>query len=175
MRTGPAKKCMRPPAHGSWCACSAAGILKRKTRSSTAWILPTLGIPEGRTHGRGNHVRAGRNAPRFLLYALKDPDGPALARLQLVKGWLDRAGELHERVYDLAGGEMGAAELKAQWRDPDFDPGERSFYYARVIEVSRPRWTSYDEQFFGTPAAADAPATVQDRAYSSPIWYTPHD
>jgi len=145
------------------------------------------GVPMGAELGPGPRGKA----PRFLLYALKDPDGPNLARLQVVKGWLDKSGESHERVYDVAqarepdaattkvpqdySNAFGAAELKAEWQDPDFDTRESAFYYARVIEIPRLRWTMHDQTYFKVPAAEEAPVTLQDRAYSSPVWYRPHD
>ncbi len=140
-------------------------------------------------------------APAFLVTALKDPEGAHLDRIQIVKGWLDRdSTSLHERVYDVAwsgdrraGADgklppvgstvdleratwtntIGAAELATVWRDPDFDPRARSFYYARVIEIPTPRWIVYDEVRFGTRAPDDAVRVQQERAYTSPIWYAP--
>ena len=131
-----------------------------------------------------------RDGPEFLLRALRDPDGPNLERLQVIKGWLDAKGRQRERVFDVAlapgagkssvntktalmGNTLGAAELSAQWRDPTFKPNQPAFYYARVIEIPRARWTLVDAVHYGTPPAADAPKTIQDRAYSSPIWYSP--
>lgn len=111
--------------------------------------------------------------PEFLAYALRDPDGVNLERLQIIKGWVDGNGVEHERIYDVATTDTGTAELSAQWRDPDFDPADGAFYYARVIEVPRPRWTAIDQAYYGAEVHADAPVTIQDRAYSSPIWYTP--
>ena len=142
---------------------------------------------------------AGR-APRFLLAAARDPLGAHLDRLQIVKGWLDSKGETHERVYDVAwsGGRrpgpdgklppvgntvdeataswrnsIGAAELATVWTDPDFDPAERAFWYVRVIEIPTPRWSTYDQAFFGETLPASIPRSTQERAYSSPIWYRP--
>lgn len=139
-------------------------------------------------------------ALRFMVVAAKDPDNANLDRVQIVKGWLDKKGELHEKVYDVAlsdGRELdengktppvgstvdiedasyvnsiGDAHLAAVWTDPDFNRKERAFYYARVIEIPKPRWTAYDAKYFGTKMADDVPMTVQDRAYTSPIWYTP--
>ena len=140
-------------------------------------------------------------APRFLVRALRDPDGANLDRVQVIKGWLDDKGETHERIYDIAvsgdrvigddgrarepvgstvdietatfTNEIGAPMLAAHWQDPDFDPDEAAFYYIRVIEIPKPRWTTKDAAFFGVPLPDRVPTTVQDRAYTSPIWYTP--
>jgi hypothetical protein len=139
-------------------------------------------------------------APTFLVAAMKDPFGANLDRYQIIKGWLDAKGELHEKVYDVAwGGDrtpgpdgklpavgstvdlanatwantIGAAELIAVWEDPDFDPQERAFYYGRVIEIPTPRWTAYDVKRFGNEPPQGTVMTVTERAYTSPIWYTP--
>ena len=139
--------------------------------------------------------------PRFLVAAQKDPGGANLDRVQVIKGWRDAEGALRERVYDIAvSGErkigrdgrarrdvgstvdvenasylnsIGAAELSAVWKDPDFDPREPAFYYVRVIEIPKPRWTAYDARYFGAKLGDDVPMVTRDRAYSSPIWYTP--
>ncbi|MCZ6828580.1 MAG: DUF3604 domain-containing protein [Gammaproteobacteria bacterium] len=143
----------------------------------------------------------GGKAPRFMLRALRDPDGANLDRLQVIKGWIDRKGNTHERIYDVAvSGErkiasdgraresvgstvdienasytntIGAPLLSGFWEDPDFDPGQSAFYYVRVLEIPTPRWTTYDAAFYGIERPDNVPATVQDRAYTSPIWYTP--
>jgi len=139
-------------------------------------------------------------APTFLVAALKDPIGANLDRYQIIKGWLDAKGELHERVYDVVwsghrkpgadgtvpavgntvnireatyANSIGAAELIGVWTDPDFDPAQRAFYYGRVLEIPTPRWTAYDAKVFGVTLPSDAPMTLQERAYTSPIWYTP--
>jgi hypothetical protein len=140
-------------------------------------------------------------APTFLVAALKDPIGANLDRIQIVKGWLDAKGQLHERIYDVVWGgnrkpdsktgklppvgntvdvanatwtnTIGAPELITVWRDPDFDPKLRAFYYARVLEIPTPRWTAYDAKYFNVKAPAGATMTLQERAYTSPIWYTP--
>jgi hypothetical protein len=139
-------------------------------------------------------------APSFLVAAMKDPYSGNLDRIQIVKGWMDRKGEVHERVYDVAwsdGREPGAdgalppvgntvdvaratwsnsigePELIAAWSDPAFDPEQRAFYYARVIEIPTPRWTAYEALRFGIEMSDDVPMTTQERAYTSPIWYTP--
>jgi hypothetical protein len=139
-------------------------------------------------------------APTFLVAALKDPIGANLDRYQIVKGWLDRNGNLHEKIYDVAwsgdrrpGSDgklpsvgntvdvanatwtntIGAPELIAVWRDPDFDPTQPAFYYGRVIEIPTPRWTAYDAKRFGVTPLPGTAMTITERAYTSPIWYTP--
>ncbi len=140
-------------------------------------------------------------APTFMVRALRDPDGANLDRIQIIKGWLDNNGELHERIYDVAVSDdreigddgrskeavgstvdvanatytnsIGDALLMAYWKDPDFDPKERAFYYVRVIEIPTPRWTAYDAKRFGIKMPEEVRMTVQDRGYTSPIWYTP--
>jgi hypothetical protein len=151
----------------------------------------------------GGDLRGGIEgvAPTFVVRALRDPNGANLDRIQIIKGWLDGAGELHERVYDVAvtdGREIdkegrckdevgntvdvvqstytnsvGEALLMGYWKDPDFDAAERAFYYVRVLEIPTPRWTTYDAAFFGVDLPEDVPASHQERAYTSPIWYTP--
>jgi len=154
------------------------------------------GVPMGADLGA---ARDGK-APTFLVAALKDPIGANLDRYQIVKGWLDADGELHEKVYDVVWsgdrepGEdgkvppvgntvdvkeatwtntIGAPELITVWTDPDFDPSQPAFYYGRVLEIPKPRWTAYDAKFFGTEPLPGTTMTLQDRAYTSPIWYTP--
>jgi len=140
-------------------------------------------------------------APAFMIRALRDPDGANLDRVQVIKGWLDRKGKLHEKIYDVAlsgdrkaGADgrarepvgttvniekatftntIGAAVLSAHWVDPDFDAAEYAFYYVRVLEIPTPRWTTYDAAFYGIELPSTVPPTIQDRAYTSPIWYTP--
>ena len=133
---------------------------------------------------------------------MKDPIGANLDRIQIVKGWEDASGGLQEKVYDVvwsdpqsrkpgANGKLppvgntvnvpdasytnsiGAPELVTVWTDPDFDPALRAFYYARVIEIPTPRWTAYDAKRFGVEMPKEVPMTTQERAYTSPIWYTP--
>jgi len=138
--------------------------------------------------------------PSFLVYALRNPIGANLDRIQIIKGWLDADGETQEQVYDVAwspGREpdaqgklppvgntvdvananwtntIGAAELTAVWTDPDFDPAQSAFYYARVLEIPTPRWVVYDAFRFGVPIPEGAETTGQERAYTSPIWYSP--
>jgi hypothetical protein len=140
-------------------------------------------------------------APSFMIRALRDPDGANLDRIQVIKGWLDAKGKTHERIYDVAVSDdrkigkdgrvktavgntvdvnkatytntIGSPLLVAYWEDPEFDPAEHAFYYVRVLEIPTPRWTTYDAAFYKIKRPANVPATVQDRAYTSPIWYTP--
>jgi hypothetical protein len=128
-------------------------------------------------------------APGFLVMALKDPLGANLERIQVVKGWLDAEGQTHEKVYDVSVAEktgstvnvetasytntVGQAQFAAYWQDPAFDPAQSAFYYVRVIEIPTPRWTAYDAARLGTELLPEAAVVVQDRAYTSPIWYTP--
>jgi hypothetical protein len=139
-------------------------------------------------------------APTFMSFALRDPIGGNLDRIQIVKGWLDDDTETHEQVYDVAwSGDrkpgrdgklpavgntvdaatasftntIGASELSAVWTDPDFDPDQKAFYYVRVIEIPTPRWSTHDAFRFGIPIPDGAPVSTQERAYTSPIWYTP--
>jgi hypothetical protein len=138
--------------------------------------------------------------PSFMIRALRDPDGANLDRVQIIKGWLDKDGKTQERIYDVACADgraikkrrcekavgntvdlkkatwtntIGDAALAAHWKDPEFDPKEQAFYYVRVLEIPTPRWTTYDAAFFGIKRPDNVPATLQDRAYTSPIWYTP--
>ncbi|MEI5682081.1 DUF3604 domain-containing protein [Mesorhizobium sp. CGMCC 1.15528] len=154
------------------------------------------GVPMG---GDLTDAPAGK-APSFLVAALKDPIGANLDRYQIVKGWLDSADEVHEKVYDVAwSGDrkpgtdgkvplvgdtvdvqnatwtntIGAPELIAVWSDPEFDPKQRAFYYGRVIEIPTPRWTAYDAKYFGLTMPPEVRMTTTERAYTSPIWYTP--
>ena len=140
-------------------------------------------------------------APRFLMYAVRDPQGANLDRIQIVKGWTDADGEVHEKVYDaVLGGArqfddegraqpipsmvdpqtgfnlnvFGAPSLSGYWEDPDFDPTVRAFYYLRVLQIPTPRHTLQDAIALGMdPGETGHPTTIQERAYSSPIWYTP--
>lgn len=150
----------------------------------------------------GGDMRAadGKKAPNFMIYALRDPIGANLDRLQVVKGWLDTAGKLHEKVYDVAvSGDrkieagicktpvgntvdeeaanwtntIGASELATVWTDPDFDAKESAFYYVRVLEIPTPRWVLYDKVRLGAEIPKEAKLIGQERAYTSPIWYTP--
>lgn len=118
---------------------------------------------------------AGHSAPSFLLVAAKDPESGSLQRVQIVKGWLDATGVAQEKVIDLRVAESlvkGEAEMSVVWEDPDFDPTALAFYYARVLEVPTPRWNAIDAARYGKPIV-DMRVVHQERAYTSPIWYTP--
>jgi hypothetical protein len=149
----------------------------------------------------GGDLKAGTGkAPTFLLMAIKDPKSGNLDRMQIVKGWLDATGKQHEKIFDVAWSgdrkigadgnlppvgntvdvktatytnSIGAAQLSASWTDPEFKPGEQAFYYARVLEIPTPRWNTYDAVRTGLPPLTTVPATLQERAWSSPIWYKP--
>ena len=158
------------------------------------------GYKKGVPMGADLPVRKGKGAPVFMVYALRDPIGANLDRIQIVKGWLDAEGETHEKVHEVAwsgdrkpgkDGQLppvgntvdvknanwintiGASELGTVWTDPDFDPKQRAFYYARVIEIPTPRWIVYDAFRFGVEIPKGAKTIHQERAYTSPIWYTP--
>lgn len=161
-----------------------------------------LGYSKGVPMGGDLNAAPGGKAPAFLVAAMKDPQSGNLDRIQIVKGWLDAKGKPREHVYDVAWGDadrrspdrngnlppvgntvdaetatwtntIGAAELITVWRDPDFDPALRAFYYARVLEIPTPRWSTYDAARFGEAIPEGAPVSTQERAYTSPIWYTP--
>jgi len=152
------------------------------------------GVPMG---GDLSNAPKGK-APSFIVQAAKDPDGANLDRVQVIKGWLDSKGKLHEKVYDVALADgrkpgakaksigstvdvknatytntIGDAELATVWTDPKFDAKQRAFYYVRVIEIPTPRWTAYDQKFFNSKMPEKAVMVGQERAYTSPIWYTP--
>jgi len=169
-----------------------------QTRSPAATGY-SKGVPMG---GDLRKAPAGKT-PSFLVAALKDPLSGNLDRVQVVKGWMDAKGDLQEKAYDVAWSDaatrkpdaktgklppvgstvdvasatwtntIGDPELIAVWRDPDFDPALRAFYYARVIEIPTPRWTAYDALRFGVKIDPKVPMATQERAYTSPIWYTP--
>jgi hypothetical protein len=162
---------------GDWVAAGYAGG------------VPMGGVLEGQEEG----------PPRFVVFAAKDPNGAHLDRIQVIKGWTD-GGAVFERIYDVAlsdgrevgptgkappvgntvdvmnatyTNDVGAATLRAVWFDPDFDPTLPAFYYLRVIEIPTPRWSTYDTAAAGLPPRGDLSPTLQERAYTSPIWYQP--
>lgn len=153
------------------------------------------GVPMG-----GDLQLSQNQSPDFIVAASKDPDGANLDRVQIIKGWRDVDGGTHEKIYDVvwagertisADGKLpavgstvdtdnasyensiGAAELFSIWTDPDFDPAQAAFYYVRVLEIPTPRWPLFDAKRMGADIPDDAELTAQERAYTSPIWYTP--
>ena len=143
----------------------------------------------------------GGKSPAFLIRALRDADGANLDRIQMIKGWVDAAGKTHEQVYDVAWSgkrrkhartgklppvgntvdvanasytnAIGAPALEAYWKDPMFDPKQHAFYYVRVLEIPTPRWLAYDAKFYKIKMPEGTRMITQERAYTSPIWYTP--
>ena len=163
---------------------------------------PVRMVMDGYANGvpMGGTLRALDTAPTFTVHALMDPDGARLDRIQIVKGWVDAAGEPQERIVDVAWSDdrvqgpdgalpavgntvdpttstysntIGAPELIGHWTDDDFDAEAHAVYYVRVIEIPTPRWTTYDAVRNGLPLLDSVPATIQERAWTSPIWYTP--
>ncbi len=160
-----------------------------------------LGYTHGVPMGGRLHAPPKGAAPTFIVRAMRDPDWANLDRIQVIKGWIDADGKARERIYDIAVSDgrkigadgraltpvgttvnvsnasftntIGAAVLAAHWRDPDFDPNERAFYYVRALEIPTPRWTTYDAARFKVKLPTRVPATVQDRAYTSAVWYSP--
>jgi hypothetical protein len=164
--------------------------------------IADIGYTKGVPMGADLPQRLDGKPPTFLVAALKDPMFGNLDRIQIVKGWLGDDGVAQERVYDVVWGDperreigadgkltpvgstvdvanatwadsIGDPSLAAVWTDPDFDPSQRAFYYARVIEIPTPRWTAYDQLRFGVEMDPEVPMTQQERAWSSPIWYSP--
>jgi hypothetical protein len=158
------------------------------------------GYEKGVPMGGDLPKRKGSGAPTFMVYALRDPIGANLDRIQVVKGWLDPSGKTHEKVYDVAWSPgrqpdasgvlppvgntvdinaaswlntIGAAEFGTVWTDPDFDPAQRAFYCARVLDIRTPRWIVYDAFRYGVETPEGARTIHQERAYTSPIWYSP--
>jgi hypothetical protein len=160
-----------------------------------------VGYEKGVPMGGDLRKNPGGKAPVFMVFALRDPIGANLDRIQIIKGWLDKDGKTRERVYDVTVSDgreinkngrcntsvgntvdleaaawyntIGSSELMAIWSDPDFDPEEKAFYYARVIEIPTPRWVVYDKVRLGAEIPEGTELTTQERAYTSPIWYTP--
>ena len=161
----------------------------------------SIGYEKGVPMGGDLKEADGEKAPTFMVSALRDPQSANLDRVQIVKGWLDKKGKLHEKVYDLAvsdgrkigrdgrcreavgntvdletatwSNSIGDAQLAAVWTDPDFDRDESAFYYVRVLEIPTPRWVVYDKVRLGAIIPEEAELVGQERAYTSPIWYSP--
>jgi len=160
-----------------------------------------IGYREGVPMGGDLGSAPSGKSPSFLIAALKDPIGANIDRVQIVKGWMTAGGGLEEHVYDVAVSDgrainsdgrcttpvgntvdvsdaswtntIGDSELITVWTDPDFDASQRAFYYVRVLEIPTPRWTAYDAKYFGVDVPDDVEMVHQERAYTSPIWYTP--
>jgi hypothetical protein len=170
------------------------------TAADTSGDLAAAGYGKGVPMGGDLTAAAAGKSPTFLVAAMKDPEGGNLDRVQIIKGWMDAKGALQEKVYDVVwSGDrkpgvdgklpavgstvdianstwtntIGSPELMRMWQDPDFDPALRAFYYVRVLEIPTPRWTAYDAKRFNVKMSKQVPMTTQERAYTSPIWYTP--
>ncbi|MFY0626363.1 MAG: DUF3604 domain-containing protein [Reichenbachiella sp.] len=154
------------------------------------------GVPMG-----GDLTTAEGKTPTFTVRSSKDPDGANLDRMQMIKGWIDAKGERQERIYDLAvsddrviaedgrcktpvgntvdvvnasyTNDIGDSAFETVWKDPDFDPSLRAFYYIRVLEIPTPTWQAYDSKYYGVKMDEKVEMMAQERAYTSPIWYTP--
>jgi hypothetical protein len=169
---------------------------------ATGRLPAAAGYGKGVPMGGDLSAAPDKKSPTFLVAALKDPYGANLDRIQIIKGWFDNEGETREKVYDVVWGDsetrqpgadgklspvgntvdvanaswtntIGDSELITVWKDPDFDPTLKAFYYARVIEIPTPRWTAYDAKRFSVEMSDEVPMITQERAYTSPIWYTP--
>ncbi len=160
-----------------------------------------FGYDKGVPMGGELHAAEQGKIPSFIVSALSDPMGANLDRVQMIKGWRDSAGKLHEKVYDIAWSDnrepdpktgklppigntvnvpeatwtnsIGDTQLITVWQDPDFNSTDQAFYYVRVLEIPTPRWTAYDAKRFGITMGEEVPMTTQERAYTSPIWYIP--
>jgi hypothetical protein len=162
--------------------------------------LVATGYAKGVPMGGDLKAAPSGKSPAFLIAAGKDPDGANLDRVQVIKGWVDVDGRMHEKIFDVlasndrkpgADGKLppvgntvnvatakytnsiGAAELRGVFKDPEFDAKQRAFYYARVIEIPTPRWTGYDAVRFNVKMDREVPMVTQERAVTSPIWYEP--
>jgi uncharacterized protein DUF3604 len=166
------------------------------TANNAASIGYSKGVPMGGDLKKSN----GKKTPNFMVTAMRDPQSANLDRIQIIKGWLDKKGEVHEKVYDVAvsdgreiknglcnepvgntvdletatwSNSIGDTQLATVWSDPDFDADESAFYYVRVLEIPTPRWIVYDKVRFGIELPKEAELIGQERAYTSPIWYSP--
>ena len=171
------------------------------TSADAVTSLPaTIGYAKGAPMGATLRAAPDGKSMTFLVAAMKDPLSGSLDRIQIVKGWLDSGGERQERIYDVVWSDgreigpdgklpavgntvnldnatwsnsIGSPTLIGVWEDPDFDASERAVYYARVLEIPTPRWTAYEQVRFGITMPDEVPMITQERAYTSPIWYTP--
>jgi hypothetical protein len=171
------------------------------TKDDVSRLPAAVGYEKGVPMGGELPAAPADKAPTFLVAAMKDPKTGNLDRIQIVKGWLGKDGKPQEKIYDVVWGDaqrrkivggrltpvgstvdvaraswtntIGDPELAAVWRDPDFDAAVRAFYYARVLEIPTPRWTAYDAAYFKVKMGPEVPMTTQERAFTSPIWYSP--
>ena len=159
-----------------------------------------IGYKNGVPMGADMKLNTDNKTPQFMVWAQKGPNSGNLDRIQVIKGWVDTDGKTHDKIYNVAWSDdralddkgllpkvgntvnipeasytntIGSAELKTVWTDPDFNPELSAFYYIRVLEIPTPRWSTYDAKVLGIEPPKDFPATIQERAWSSPIWYTP--
>ncbi len=149
----------------------------------------------------GDLPQATDKAPSFIVDALKETDGANLDRIQMIKGWVDATGKAHEKIYNIALSDgrtvdangkvapvgntvdvktatytnsIGSTHFSVVWTDPDFDAGQHAFYYVRVLQIPTPRWSTYDAVNLGIEPRKDLPTTIQERGWTSPIWYAPN-
>ena len=169
-------------------------------QSQQAEDFATIGYRLGVPMGGDLITPTNKRSPEFIVRAVKDPQGANLDRVQIIKGWVDQQGASHEKIYNIAWSgnrsinkegqlpaigntvdrnlgtyknTIGSAELTAHWVDPQFDANQRAFYYVRVLEIPTPRHSLFDKIALDQMALQNGPETLQERAYSSPIWYTP--
>jgi len=161
--------------------------------SNDNWLTNAYanGVPMG-----SDLTNSDGKSPTFIIHAIKEVDGANLDRVQIIKGWVDANGETYEKIYDVAlsngrtdgtipvgntvdlktakySNTIGSVQFFTTWTDPEFDATQNAFYYVRVIEIPTPRWSTYDAVVLGLPIRTDIPATIQERGWSSPIWYSP--
>jgi hypothetical protein len=173
-----------------------------EAKDATNRLPAAIGYGKGVPMGGDLRAAPAGKSPTFLVAALKDPIGANLDRIQVIKGWVDTKGAVQEKIYDVVWGNadkrkpdatgklppvgdtvdvenatwtntIGDPELITVWKDPAFDPKLRAFYYVRVLEIPTPRWTAYDAKRFGIKPLPGTTMELQERAYTSPIWYTP--
>ena len=196
-----ARKSTPPRATGRSYACSRAGTSRRRTAIAPSPTSRRTAMPMACPWAVTSAMRRPASNPSSWSTHCAIPDGPNLDRIQIIKGWLGEDGKTQERIFDVAvsGGRkigpdgrcmtpvgstvdvanatytntIGAAYLSAYWKDPTFNPTQHAFYYVRVIQIPSPRWTAYDQKRFDIKMAENVPMTVTDRAYTSPIWYSP--
>ena len=187
-----------PAARASSCGCSAVTTSATARPGDKEWVR--VGYRNGVPMGGDLKHDAKKLAPRLMIAARRTPNSGNLDRIQVIKGWVDAAGKTHDKIYDVAWSgnrkigpdgklpavgnsvdiknasytnTIGSPELATIWKDPDFDPAVPAFYYVRVLEIPTPRWSTYDAKALGIDPPKDFPATIQERAWTSPIWYSP--